>query len=219
MSGILPHWLESYFGLEPSAAGEGVVWRLDNSWPWNPWVTLLFVIFVVALVVAVYRHEIGNAGRGLRAGLIALRLIAIGLVLAMIAQWILKLNPTQLPYLIVMVDDSQSMRISRSLCQRQAAGRDRAPHQATRLARESPASIRPKCLLLENDAALLKGFNRRYKLKVYFCSELARPQSTRFGRTVRKAIAASSRPARRPGWATTSELVLTDPGLTGIAAS
>ena len=43
--------------------------------------------------------------------LATLRLSVIGLVLLMIAQWVLELNPTQLPYLVVMVDDSQSMKI------------------------------------------------------------------------------------------------------------
>ena len=66
MSGILPHWLEGYFGVESSAAGEGTVWRLDHSWSWNPAVTLLFVLLAIALVVAIYSFEIGKAGRLLR---------------------------------------------------------------------------------------------------------------------------------------------------------
>ena len=67
---------------------------------------------MVALVATVYALEIGPAGRFRRTMLVALRLSVIGLVLMMIAQWVLELNPTQLTYLVVTVDDSGSMKIA-----------------------------------------------------------------------------------------------------------
>src|SRR5690349_20578869 len=112
MSGTLPTWLEHFFGVDPSASGEGTIWRLDNAWPWIAWVSLLLVLFIIVLVVAVYAFEAGRSGRFLRAVLIALRLAAIGVVLFMIGEWTLKPNPTQLPYLVVLVDDSESMKLA-----------------------------------------------------------------------------------------------------------
>ena len=35
---------------KPPAAGEGTLWRLESTWGWAPWVTLLFAIFAVAWV-------------------------------------------------------------------------------------------------------------------------------------------------------------------------
>ena len=180
MSGILPHWLEGYFGVESSAAGEGTVWRLDHSWSWNPAVTLLFVLLAIALVVAIYSFEIGKAGRLLRAFLISLRLLAIGLVMAMIAQWVLKLNPTQLPYLVVMVDDSESMRITDHYANEKLRAEIERRIKQVGL-NEITRLNQAKTLLLENDAAVLRAFDQRYKLKVFFCSELARPQSGDLG--------------------------------------
>ena len=96
----------------PALPARARVWRLGHSWPWAAWVTLLAVAAMIALVAVVYSLEIGPAGRFRRIVLAALRLSAIGLVLLMIAQWVLELNPTQLPYLVVMVDDSESMKIA-----------------------------------------------------------------------------------------------------------
>jgi hypothetical protein len=216
MSGILPHWLEGYFGVESSAAGEGTVWRLDHSWSWNPAVTLLFVLLAIALVVAIYSFEIGKAGRLLRAFLISLRLLAIGLVMGMIAQWVLKLSPTQLPYIVVMVDDSESMRITdhyaneklRAEIQRRI--KQIGLNDITRL-------NQAKTLLLENDAADLRALDQRYKLKVFFCSELARAQSGDLTE-LRKAIRELEPTGKATRLGDNLRAVLNDQGLTGIAA-
>ena len=216
MTGVLPHWLESFFGLEPSAAGEGTVWRLDNSWPWNPWITLLFVLFVIALVVAVYTFEIGKAGRLLRGLLISLRLLSIGLVLAMIAQWVLKLSPTQLPYLVVLVDDSESMKIADHYSNEKL--RAEIERRVNKLGLKEVSRLnQAKTLLLENDAAILKAFDSRYKLKVFFCSELARPQTGDLAK-VRRDILQLEPTGKATRLGDNLRSVLNDPELTGIAA-
>ncbi|HEV2969909.1 MAG TPA: hypothetical protein VGY55_07960 [Pirellulales bacterium] len=216
MSGVLPHWLESYFGVETGAAGEGTIWRLDDSWTWNPSITILFVLLVIVLVVAVYKSEIGSAGRLLRGLLIMLRLTAIGLVLGMIAQWILKLNPTQLPYLVVLVDDSESMRINDHYANEKF--RADIERRVKQLGLDGVTRLnQAKTLLLENDAALLKGFDKRYKLKVFFCSELARPQSNDFAE-LRKAIRGLEPTGKATRLGDNLRAVLSDQGLTGIAA-
>src|SRR5262249_18761765 len=112
MNAPLPNWLERMLGIEPAGAGEGTAWNLESSWSWAPWVTLLFVIGSIFYVTWIYLHEGGEAGRRYRIFLAGIRLTLIGLVLFMIAQFVLSLERTGLPYVVFVVDDSASMGIS-----------------------------------------------------------------------------------------------------------
>jgi uncharacterized membrane protein len=216
MSGIVPHWLEELLGLEPSASGEGTVWRLDNSWSWNPWVTLLFFLFVVGLVAVVYSLEVGKAGRLKRGLLATLRLLSTSLVLGMIAAWVLKLSPTQLPYLVVLVDDSESMHITDHYNNEKL--RAEIERRVKQIGLKEVTRInQAKTLLLENDAAVLKAFDNRYKLKVFFCSELARPQSGDLAE-IKKGILNLEPTGKATRLGDNLRAVLNDPSLTGIAA-
>jgi uncharacterized membrane protein len=216
MTGILPHWLERLLGVDSSASGEGTVWRLDHNWPCAPWITVLFVLAVVALVVTVYRSEAGKAGRILRTLLALLRLTAIAIVLLMLAQWVLKLNPTQLPWLVVVVDDSESMKIADPIeNEKQKAELTKRIEQ---LGLEGITRLnQAKILLLEKDAALLRGIDKRYKLKVYFCSELARPQSGTLD-DIRRTIHDLQPTGKATRLGDGLRAILNDQNLTGIAA-
>jgi uncharacterized membrane protein len=208
--------LEELLGLEPSASGEGTVWLLDNSWPWNPWVTLLFILFAVGLVAVVYSLEVGKAGRLKRGLLVALRLFSISLVLGMIAAWVLKLSPTQLPYLVVLVDDSESMHITDHYNNEKL--RAEIERRVKQIGLKEVTRInQAKTLLLENDAAVLKAFDNRYKLKVFFCSELARPQTGDLAE-IKKGILNLEPTGKATRLGDNLRAVLNDPSLTGIAA-
>src|SRR5207244_776440 len=74
-----------------------------------------------------------------------------------------------------------------------------------------------KTLLLENDAALLKSLDGRYKLKVYFCSELARPQPSDLDE-LRPALRKLEPTGKATRLGDNLRAVLNDQGLTGIAA-
>ena len=73
------------------------------------WVTLLFVVFAVIFVVAIYLREGRRGSRPYRMMLAAMRLGLVAIVLLMIAQVTLSLKRTGLPYAAVLVDDSLSM--------------------------------------------------------------------------------------------------------------
>ena len=73
--------------------------------------TLLFVVFAVIFVVAIYLREGRRAARPYRMMLAAMRLALVAMVLLMIAQVTLSLKRTGLPYAAVLVDDSLSMTI------------------------------------------------------------------------------------------------------------
>ncbi len=174
MTSTLPRWLEHLLGVESADSGEGTVWRLQSAWDWAPWVTLLFAILTVAFVLFVYFHEAGNVGRRLRMALAAMRLSAIAILLFMIAEFVLSLERTGLPYVIVAVDDSASMGI---------VDRYRDEELASKLKQwlahaeiEGPVSRInvAKAILLDNNAALLRKMKSRYKLRFYFISNTAR---------------------------------------------
>jgi len=174
MSGILPSWLERALGIQ-SASGEGTLWRLESTWTWAPWVTLLAVLSTAGLIVLLYAQQRGGLSRGRVALLAGLRLGLLGLVLLMLAELVLSLQRTGLPYVVVVVDDSASMEIvdRYESSQRRAAIESRL--QALELPDASRANL-ARSLLLQHDGRLLDELAQRYKLKLYFASSAAREQ-------------------------------------------
>jgi hypothetical protein len=189
MSGSLSNWLADLLGVDTSAAGEGTAFGLANSWNWAPWALLLFAAGVALLIVSLYWLEGGRAGRVARAACAALRLTAIGLVLFMIAQWVLTLSRTGLPYVVLMIDDSASMAIT-----------DRYDDEKTRAlvaARlKESGHTEPsrwnmaRSLVLGDNARLLRFLDENYKLRVYFVSESARPVAGAAGEMIEAIQAA-----------------------------
>ena len=163
MSGTLPTWMERWFGLA-NGPGMGIAWRLDYHWPWPPWATLLGVAVLVAAIVGIYLRESRQASRGYRLALAAMRLLALGLVLLMIAQVELFLQRTGLPFVVVIIDDTRSMTTVDQLRRRrpQIAGRSRA--RCRRLAKPAPKQLTrwnlARTLFAENDGELLDRAGR-----------------------------------------------------------
>ncbi len=172
MSGTLPAWIERLLGID-AQRGEGTAWSLQHSWPWPPWVTLIFVVLAVVVIVAVYLREGRQAGRPYRIMLAGIRLALVAVVLAMIAQYTLSLHRTGLPYVAVLVDNSSSMTVIdryqekvRKQLQTRLQAADADPEDLSRwnLART---------LLGERDAALLRGIQNHYKLRLYLLEDSA----------------------------------------------
>jgi len=212
MNGTLPSWIERLLGIR-TGPGEGTIWSLEHSWPWPPWVTLLFAVFTVVFVVAVYLREGRQSPLPYRLALALVRLALVAIVLLMIAQVALSLKRTGLPYVAVVVDDSLSMtvvdryddKLQDFLRQRikRAALRDESAGEDAELSRWNLA----RTLLVEGDAAMLSSIAEDYKLRVYLstgtraCRETApaavaeelrllKPagESTRLGEAVRAVL-------------------------------
>ncbi len=111
----MPRWFDSLWnGLlgDPSpCAGEGLETTFNHTWPWPPWVTLLFLIAAAAYVIAVYLREPGSVRRRTRLTLSAIRILLIALLLTMMYGWMLDRYRTDLPDVVVVLDDSQSMSV------------------------------------------------------------------------------------------------------------
>jgi hypothetical protein len=173
-----------------SGSGMGIAWRLDYRWPWPPWATLLGVAALVAAVVAIYLREGRQAGRGYRLVLAAMRLLAVGLVLLMIAQLELFLQRTGLPFVVVIVDDTQSMRtvdsyetdVRKALEERVARVLMTAPSPGDAAARSRAAELSrwniARMILAENDGELLARLADSHKLRFYFLSAMNKSQRT-----------------------------------------
>lgn len=176
MSSTLPTWLERWLGVNQAQAGEGTVWRLDHAWQLAPWLTVLAALGAAALIMALYSREAGDAGRRYRALLGVLRLTALALIGLMIAEFVLSLERTGLPYVVLAVDDSASMSIADRYDDEDLRRRLEQQTRAAELDELSRINL-AKSLLLGGDLELLRGISRRYKLKVYYLSEAAREQS------------------------------------------
>ena len=121
------------------AAGEGTVHSLQNHWPWPSWLTLLFLGATVAFVAWCYfGSERGVAGRKTRARVLTVcDSVAIGIVLFMIADFVYNRQRTGLPYVVVVVDDSASMKIADRY-------EDSAERSTLSAGRKWPATIRSR---------------------------------------------------------------------------
>jgi hypothetical protein len=175
MSGPLPHWLERWLGGSEAGSGEGTAWTLDHSWPWASWLTLLFVVGAAAWIGFWYAREAGAFGRWRRAALVGARFALVGLLLLMIAEYVLTRHRTGLPYAVLLIDDSASMdNVDRYDDEATSAAVDKQ----LKAAGNGPATRinLAKSLLLADKAAVLRAIDQRYRLKLYYVSDSTRAQ-------------------------------------------
>ena len=152
MTSPLPNWIERLLGIA-AESGEGTAWSLETSWNWPPWIGLLLAVLVVAIVVATYVRENRRAGAGLRTALAAIRLLLLAIAAFMLAQVVLSLKRTGLPYVALVLDDSLSMTIADRYPE--GAGRElQARAQAAGFDRPSRWNL-ARTLLSEDNAGFL----------------------------------------------------------------
>jgi hypothetical protein len=172
MKGTLPGWIERLLGVHAAESGEGTIWGLENSWDLPSWLTLVLILAMVAMVVAIYLREGKSFGQRSAGGMALLRLGTIGIVLFMLAEFVLSGQRTGLPYVVLLVDESESMGIVDRYDDKLRASLDKRIEAA---GLDEPTRLNlAKTLLVENKAHLLRSIEDRYKLKVYFVGSAAR---------------------------------------------
>ena len=170
MSGTLPKWLEAW--LVKTGPGEGTQWEFKTSGAWSWWAAALLLAVAAVFMAMVYRRESGRAVPLLRLFLGTLRFTLVGVLLLMILQWTLVLKRTRLPYLAVVIDDSQSMTIAdRYDAKQRAALEDRVERAKLDESGLNRWNL-VRALLTEDDGALLDELAENYQPRVYFLSEL-----------------------------------------------
>ncbi len=155
-------WWENWLGIEPVAAGEDTQWKIRYALGWPDWLLLLFVVGAVALVVGIYWNEARTFRVRTRLGLALLRLLAIGVILVMLGGLELVIDRTGLPYLVLMIDDSESMSV-----------KDQS------LEAGSPAESKPRIervidALSADDGKPLRDLTKQHKLQLYTHSGAAK---------------------------------------------
>lgn len=183
MNGALPQWLERWLGVPAAGSGEGTSWGLDSTWAWAPWVTLSFALAAAFWVLFWYAREVSSAGRAYRLLLALLRLTLVALLLFMLAGFVLSMHRTGLPYVVVLVDDSASMATVDRYDEKQVRQAVAKWMKAAQAEEGSRLNL-GKGLLLADDAALVRRIGQRFKLKMYFVSAAARPQTTDVGELI-----------------------------------
>ncbi len=200
LSAAVQQLLVDLLGRRATAADAGLEISLERSSPWPPWVTVLLVIGLASWVFWLYSREQGRRSTRWRVGLAAIRLSLVCLVLIMMYGWTVNRHRTDLPDLVVVLDDSRSMAIEDQP--------DRPEHDAKLTARLRRAGLvaasrwhQALSLLIDPEQGWLARLARRYRLQVYRVAGTARlvtpdPQG-QFGAALRQI--APQQPASRLG--------------------
>jgi uncharacterized membrane protein len=105
--------LQKLLGLDESILKPGTDLNLRFAQNWPLWITLLIMLAIVIYAVVIYRKEGRPVGPGMRAFLTALRVMVLVMLVLLLCEPILEVEETELtkPYVIIMIDTSQSMNL------------------------------------------------------------------------------------------------------------
>ncbi len=147
---------------------------LVHTWPLPAWLTVAFIGVVAAYVLAIYLREPGAARRPLRVLMTMMRVSLIILVIVMMYGWMRNRYRTDLPDLVVAVDDSESMSLADSYGAKQLPAWLPLPQGG----RETPKRIDlARRFLLRDKAETLRYLAENYHVKLYWIGESARIES------------------------------------------
>jgi hypothetical protein len=166
-------WVASLAGRHDSPAGEGLSTSFEHTWPWPPWATLLVLLAAAVIIVLLYARESrGTKGR-LRILLAGSRIALILLVITMLYGWTRQVHRTDLPDLVILLDDSQSMAVVDYVQNEQ---RRRTRQQFTQSAGwDEPTRFNlARSLLLNESWGWLERLAERYRVKLFVVSSSAR---------------------------------------------
>jgi len=211
---------------------QGLESKILPTWYWPPWLLLLVGLFAVVFVVYMYMTERGGAGVFMRVLLAAVRLALIAIVMIMLYGWMRHEHKTDLPDIVVVLDDSASMAhvdhiedsLIAGLKKRVVAAGVETTGEEAGIGRLTLA----KTLLLEDNANLLQLLSQQYNVKYFVAGGSARAIATgqepaaatlrtlqaeqpdsRLGKSLRDVIEAQR------GRPTAAIIVLTDGVVTG----
>jgi len=158
-------WLLGRLKYPDQTPGEGIETTFEHTWPGPPWLTLLGLLLLLAVVAAIYLRE-PTASRWRLAVLLALRLALLGLAVFMLYGWVRHRHRTELPDLIVAIDVSESMSVTddyedvdvRQAVQQLASSTSRGPPSRIQLA---------AALLTDEQRGWLTPLQERYRVKLF----------------------------------------------------
>ncbi len=166
--------------LEQWAVGEplsrdagGLETTIQATWDVPPWLVLAVVLGSAAILVAVYWRESPSASRPWKVLLAGLRLALVGLVVLMLYGWTVQRHRTDLPDVVVLLDDSASMGLVDHFDDKAVAAEVERHVTAAKLDEATRLDL-ARSLLLESEGRLLKELGQRYNLRVFLAGSTAR---------------------------------------------
>lgn len=166
MTNAVVQFARWFIGGPSPCPGQGSDYAIEHTATWPAWLTLAFLLAASAFVIAVYFQERGAAGAVVKVLLASLRVAVLGLAVFMLYGWLLRPYCTDLPDVVVILDDSASMLEADHYENEQL--RSRLAQRLKSTGMEEPTRINlAKTLLLENDGKLLEQLEQKYNLHVY----------------------------------------------------
>src|SRR5688572_27899578 len=103
-------WIESgLFGGRIGDEGVGVETTIEPSFPWPLWMLWLLLAMAALVILLVYSRERASAYAWQKGLLAALRLGLVGVLALMLLGWTYQRHRTDLPDVVIVIDDTQSM--------------------------------------------------------------------------------------------------------------
>lgn len=164
---------ELLFGQPVSTESGGLETSLQPTWDFPPWLVVAILLASAAIIGFVYWRENPGAPRRWKVGLSIVRLSLVGLVILMLYGWTIQRHRTNLPDVILVLDDSASMGIADVYGDKPSQIEARRLIEAVKASDSSRLNL-AKALLLENDGAFLESIRQRYNLKVFAMGPSAR---------------------------------------------
>ncbi len=102
--------LADRLGVAAPQPGEAITPRIRFEQPWPQWLLVFTALGSIALICWLYRHE-GKASTASKVLLAGVRIVLVLLAMFMLSEAVLSVERTGLPYLTILIDDSESQRI------------------------------------------------------------------------------------------------------------
>ncbi|HEX5103533.1 MAG TPA: VWA domain-containing protein, partial [Pirellulaceae bacterium] len=173
MNGVwrdIERWL---IGENLSADPGGLETSVQAASPVPPWLVLLLILATAGVMLLVYWNESQTAGRVWKVLLAGMRTALVGLVVLMLYGWTVQRHRTDLPDVVVILDDSASMGLIDQYDDASLATEIKARLDKLNLPEATRLNL-ARTLLLENDAALITQLSQRYNLRFYLAAISAR---------------------------------------------
>ena len=159
--------------VEPARPGEALSPHIRFESPWSQALALTVLAGSVWLIIHLYRRE-GSTAAWYRMTLAGLRIALVVLAMLMLAEMVLSVERTGLPYFIVMADDSASTSVADQYAD--PAVRKAASELAKIAGKPEPTRLAvAQGLIARDKGKLLDELRKAHKVKLYLVSNAARP--------------------------------------------
>jgi hypothetical protein len=190
---------ELLVGQRLSGEPSGLETTIRATWELPPSLVLALLLASTVVLLAVYWRESPSAARPWKVVLASLRLSLVGILVVMLYGWAVQRHRTDLPDVVVILDDSASMDLADFYEDRALAAAIERRLSGVKLDAATRLNL-AKSLLLDRDGELLDQLARRYNLRLYVAGESARSVAAdQQGHAAAISNVAAQQPASRLG--------------------